>query len=159
MNDITFSSACAQMLLDFEGFRSHAYVDPGTGGEPITIGIGSTHYCDGTKVTMQDTPISKQQAMDTCLCHLNNIILPDLQKHVTVDLTQNQIDALGSLIYNIGTHGFDTSHVLSDINAGIVEGDLYNRWIAWSKSGGKTMNGLLIRRQKEYNYFTTGAIT
>lgn len=158
MNTITFSPVATQLIAGFEGFIPHPYVDPASGGEPITIAYGSTHYCDGTKVTLADAPITKEEGLQMLLCHLNAIILPDLQKHVTIDLTQNQVDALGCLIYNIGTHGFDTSHVLSDINQGILSGDLQTRWLAWDKAHGQTVPGLLIRRQKEYHYFETGSL-
>ncbi len=156
MNDITFSDQAAIGIAGFEGFSAYPYVDPVSKGEPITIAYGSTHYCDGKKVTMQDQPVTKQQGRGMIVCYLNNIVLPDLQKHITVDLTQNQIDALGCLIYNIGVHGFDTSHVLSDINQGIMDRDLQTRWLAWNKSNSHFVPGLLARRQKEYNYFETG---
>jgi lysozyme len=156
MNDITFSQAAAQLIAGFEGFRASPYKD--SVGIP-TIGYGSTTYPDGTKVTMDDSDVSKQQGLDMLLYHLNTYELPDLQQHITVDLTQNQIDALGCLIYNIGDHGFDNSHVLSDINSGIMDSDLETRWCAWDKAAKQVIPGLLARRQKEYHYFETGSLS
>ena len=158
MNDIQFSQGAVDLIDSEEGFVDHPYVDPVTHGEPITIAYGSTHYCDGTKVTMDDDNVTKEQGSEMLLCYLNNIILPDLQKHIKVDLNQNEIDALGSLIYNIGDYGFDNSHVLIDINQGILDGDLETRWKAWNKAAGKINPDLVRRRQHEYNYFETGSI-
>jgi lysozyme len=31
------------LIKQREGFRSHAYPDPGSGGDPWTVGFGSTH--------------------------------------------------------------------------------------------------------------------
>lgn len=158
MNNITFSKGCTDLIGLFEGTKLSAYPDPVTHGEPYTIGKGSTHYCNDDKVKLGDPDITLEVADSMVLCHLNSIVLPDLQKHIKVDLTQNQIDALGCLIFNIGNNAFDSSHVLIDVNEGILSGDLKTRWLAWDHSGDKIINGLLIRRQKEYNYFETGSI-
>lgn len=149
----TFSQGAVDLIENFEGFVAHPYPDPATHGEPITIGYGSTHYEDGTKVTMNDPDITKERGASMLLHYLNTIVLPDLYTHIKVDLNQNEIDALGSLIYNIGVGGFNTSHVLSDINQGILSGDLETRWNAWNKANGKVNASLVKRRAKEYQYF------
>lgn len=156
MNNITFSQKAADLIGLFEGTKLSVYPDPASHGEPYTIGKGSTHYCNGTKVQLGDPDITLEQADEMVLCYLNNIILPDLQKHITVDLTQIQLDGLAPLIYNIGDSSFDKSHVLIDINEGIMNGDLKTRWLAFCNAGGKPI--LLPRRIKEYNYFITGLI-
>ena len=153
MNNISFSPVVAQLIAQFEGWSATPYVDPATHAEPITIGYGSTHYCNGTKVTMKDAPITKEQGLEMLQCYLNNNVLPDLKSHITVELNQQQVDALGCLIYNIGVGGFNSSHVLSDINQGILNGDLETRWNAWNKGSGKVLPGLVTRRAKEYAHF------
>ena len=158
MNNIQFSIQAANLISNFEGFESKPYVDPATHAEPITIAYGSTHYCDGTKVTMKDAPVTKEQGLQMLVCHLNNVILPDFQKHITVSLTQYEIDALASLVYNIGDSGFDNSHVLIDINQNILSGDLKTRWLAWDRANQEVNQGLLNRRIKEYTYFETGKL-
>ena len=157
-NTMSFSQEAVNLIEQFEGFRASPYPDPASGGLPISIGFGSTAYQDGRKITMQDSPITKAQATDLLLNHLNKIILPDLKKHITTDISQINLDALASLIYNIGSSGFDNSHILIDINQGIMDGDLKSRWLAWDRAAGKVNEGLLNRRIKEYNYFETGSI-
>jgi lysozyme len=150
MNEIKFSVNCVKLLKEFEGIKLKPYYDS---VKIPTIGIGSTHYNDGRAVTINDKEITEEQAENMCLYHLNTNVLPDLKNHIKVDLNQNQIDALGCLIYNIGSHGFDTSTVLKDINQHIGGDNLKTAWCAWCKAGGKTIDGLLKRREKEYQYF------
>jgi len=158
MNNISFSQGAIDIISQFEGFVPHPYLDPATHAEPITIGFGSTFYENGTKVTMKDPSITRERAGQILLHYLNKVILPDFQSHIKVDLNQNQLDALACLTYNIGTGGFNSSHVLSDINQHIMNGDLQTRWLAWDKANSKVNEGLLSRRKKEYNYFQTGSL-
>lgn len=149
---MVFSPACSQLIAGFEGFRSKSYPDPASGGEPITIGYGSTHYCDGTKVTLQDSPVTQQQGMDMLLCFLNNNVLPNFHQHITSDITQCMLDSLGSLCYNIGDTNFDNSNLLKQIDANIQGNTLQPFWETWDHSGGQVVGGLLTRRQKEFAY-------
>ena len=156
MNNLTFSSKATDLIAQFEGFKSHPYPDS---VKIPTIGFGTTFYEDGTKVTLKDAPISEDRAKAILLHYLNKIILPDFQQHITVDLTQNEIDALACLVYNIGDGAFDRSSVLKDVNNHIVNGTLLeSHWEAWDKAGGQVLNGLLNRRKSEYKYFTTGTL-
>lgn len=159
MNNIQFSSAATILISSFEGFRSSPYVDPISHNEPISIAYGSTHYCSGIKVTLSDPPVTVQQGLDMLLCYLNNVVLPDFQKHITVDLTQNQIDALASLCYNIGDINFDKSNLLKQIDQHITDGTLKPFWLTWDHSSGHIVSGLLTRRTAEFNYFETGSIS
>jgi GH24 family phage-related lysozyme (muramidase) len=62
MADLSAAVAVALPLVkEFEGCRLDAYPDPETGGEPWTIGWGSTSYVDGALVR-QDDQISQELA-------------------------------------------------------------------------------------------------
>lgn len=159
MNTISFSPAAAQLIGGFEGFSASPYPDPVSHTEPITIAYGSTHYCNGTKVTMSDPPVTTQQGENMITCFLNNHVLPDFQQHITVSLSQNEIDALGSLVYNIGDINFDKSNLLKEVNQHIVDGTLKPFWITWDHANSKVIPGLLDRRTKEFNYFMTGSLS
>ena len=152
-NSMTFSDSCVDLATASEGFVAHPYVDPASGGEPITIGYGSTHYCDGTKVTMQDANISQDDARAALLCYLNAHALPCLQKNVTSDINQNQLDALGDFIYNLGCGNFQSSTLLKKVNADPSDPTIADEFAKWNKAGGKVMNGLTIRRQKESDLY------
>lgn len=159
MNNIKFSPAATTLISGFEGFRASVYPDPISHGEPYTQGYGSTHHCDGTPITLSDPPVTTQQGLDMLLCYLNNVVLPDFQKHITVDLTQNELDALASLTYNIGDINFDKSNLLKHINQHITDGTLKPFWLTWDHASGVVIGGLLTRRIAEFNYFETGSIS
>ncbi len=83
-----------------------------------------------------------------------------VQNNITANLTQNQYDALVSLAYNIGAIGFKNSTVVKYINNpyfhSSVYPDLESAWKAWNKSQGKVSNGLIHRRQNEWNLHNHG---
>ena len=49
----------AELCKRFEGFRSKPYLCP---ANVATIGYGSTYYANGTKVTLNDPPMSQEEA-------------------------------------------------------------------------------------------------
>lgn len=83
----------------------------------------------------------------------------DVQNNITSNLTQNQYDALVSLAYNIGTTGFKNSTVVKYINNpnfhSSIYSDLGSAWKAWNRTQGKVSNGLINRRQKEWNLYNS----
>lgn len=150
---LTLSQSCLDLAIASEGFSAIPYVDPASGGEPITIGYGSTHYCDGTKVTMSDTPITEAEGRAMLLCTLNTRVLPSIQQVVTSDINQNQLDALGDFVYNLGIGNFKSSTLLKKVNADPTDPTIADEFAKWNKAGGKVMNGLTIRRQKESDLY------
>ena len=152
--EIKFSNKLAEFLAKpgIEGVVLKPYLDS---VKVPTIGIGTTVYPNGKKVTMQDPPITLEQAYEFCLDHLNKIVLPVLKKVLTVEQTQNQIDALGSLAYNIGTGAFTSSSVLKSINTQEPIETIKANWAKWNKAGGKVLNGLVNRRAAEIKLYTS----
>lgn len=148
-NNLTFSDNCVNLITTSEGFVPHPYVDPASGGEPITIGYGSTHYCDGTKVTLQDTPVTEEAGMELLKCFLNKSVLPKVHTLVTADINQNQLDAIGDFCYNLGSGNFASSTLLKKINANPNDPSIKAEFSKWNKAAGKVLTGLTIRRNKE----------
>lgn len=147
---MTISENAVNLIKEFEGFRTKPYYD--SKGVP-TIGFGSTVYPNGKKVTMTDSPVTVQMANQMLLYHLNNEVLPYIKKYITVPINQNQLDALASLVYNIGAGNFATSTVVKRINSKASELDIQKAWKMWNKSGGKILQGLINRREKEFKLF------
>lgn len=134
------------LIKKYEGFRSRAYPDPGTGGKPWTIGYGSTTWEDGRPVKSGDT-ITKEKAEALLVNWLNKNVKPKL---TGLRLKPGQQAAIESLVYNVGT-GFFRSNCF----AGIKEkdwGKVYNNW-DWIKGGGKVLPGLIKRRSEELYLF------
>lgn len=146
---INISEAGINLIKEFEGCKLNAYVDPGTGAEPITIGYGNTFYEDGTKIKLGDT-ITQTQA-DTLLLKL----LPKYEKiiynKVTIPLQQNEHDALVSFVWNTG----GSSTLFSKINNKASDMDIYNFWTThYITAGGKQLAGLVKRRKIEAELYT-----
>lgn len=59
-HSLKIGAAIVAAWVAFEGFSPTPYIP--TKGDVPTIGNGSTHYEDGTRVTMQDKPITRQRA-------------------------------------------------------------------------------------------------
>ena len=83
-----------------------------------------------------------------------------VQDNITAQMSQAQYDALVSLVYNIGASGFKNSTVVKYINNpdfhSSVYSDLESAWKAWNRTQGKVSNGLINRRQNEWNLYKRG---
>lgn len=137
------------LIKEFEGFRKDAYQDV---VGIWTIGYGTIKYKDGTPVKKGDS-ITPEKATEELTHHIEEFIGPVLTpKNVTVQLTQNQIDAIGSFIYNLGAGAFLKSTLLKMINAKDFSGAAL-QFLKWNKAGGKEFAGLTRRRQAEMDLF------
>lgn len=150
-----FSQKALGLIAKFEGFSSKPYPDPATKAEPYTIGYGTTIYPNGVKVTMKDKPVSIVEALGFLEDYLNKTVKPTLEKNLTVKLNQNQIDALASLVYNIGSGNFVKSTLLKKINSKADSSEIEKQWLSWNKANKQVMKGLTLRREAEFNLFNT----
>jgi lysozyme len=71
---------------------------------------------------------------------------------VKVELTQDQFDALVSLVFNIGGGNFERSTLLKKINARNFDGAA-DEFPRWNRAAGKVMAGLTKRRHAEQSLF------
>ena len=140
-------------LTALEGCELVPYDDPA--GYP-TIGVGHL-LTPGEKtsgeISINDEPvlfadgITQEQAMDLLARDLERFERA-VNEDVTVDLTQNQFDALVSFAFNIGTKNFKESTLLRKLNQG-KHGEVPDQMRRWVKAGGKTIQILVNRREKE----------
>lgn len=83
-----------------------------------------------------------------------------VKNNIFVPLSQNQYDALVSLAYNIGARNFATSTVVKYINNQKFHSSVYpnleSAWKAWNRSQGEISNGLINRRQHEWDMYKNG---
>ena len=135
------------LICGFEGKRLTAY-DDGVG--VWTIGFGTTVYPNGIKVMKGDTCTEAQAK--TYMAHDLKKFEATVNKAVTVQLNQNQFDALVSLAYNIGTNAFSKSTLVKKLNANDIRGAA-DQFDVWVNAGGKRMQGLVNRRAKEKEVF------
>jgi lysozyme len=135
------------LICGFEGKRLAAY-DDGVG--VWTIGFGTTVYPNGIKVMKGDTCTEAQAK--TYMAHDLKKFEATVNKAVTVQLNQNQFDALLSLAYNIGASAFSQSTLVKKLNANDIRGAA-DQFDVWVNAGGKRMQGLVNRRAKEKSLF------
>ena len=121
-----------------------AYQD---GGGIWTIGFGHTQ---GVKEGDTCTQSQAYNWLDTDL----NTAVAAINRLVTVPLTQNQVDALTSLVYNIGSGHFASSTVLRLLNGANYDGAA-DAILMWDKVAGVESAGLVRRRTAERDLFLT----
>jgi len=137
-----------ELIKEHEAFRAEMYHD--AAGLP-TIGYGTLIDSSGEQWLLAAT-ISEAQASELLARDLVQFERT-IDQSVSTNLTQNQFDALASLVYNIGPGNFKGSQVLKKINAkaGIVP--ISKEWVEWNKANGQTLGGLTMRRIKEIDLF------
>ncbi|WP_063454339.1 lysozyme [Acinetobacter johnsonii] len=146
-DEMHISPSGIDLICNFEGKRLTAY-DDGVG--VWTIGFGTTVYPNGIKVMKGDTCTEAQAK--TYMAHDLKKFEATVNKAVTVQLNQNQFDALVSLAYNIGTNAFSKSTLVKKLNANDIRGAA-DQFDVWVNAGGKHMQGLVNRRAKEKALF------
>ena len=99
------------------------------------------------------TTIDQQEADDLLAVDLHHAETA-IYKTVQAKLTQNQFDALVSLVYNIGGGAFSKSTVLRLLNLEDYEGAAL-AFLMWDKTNGEVNLGLQNRRQAEKLLFLT----
>ena len=147
-NQMKLSDNGFTLLGELEGIVLRPYKD--SVGIP-TIGIGSTYYEDGTKVKMTDKAITKERAIQLA----KNVVKSfeeQVNKSILLPMTQNQFDAMVLLCYNIGKSGFARSSVVRNFNLGNIQ-KAADSFLLWNKAGGKVVQGLVNRRNKERSLF------
>ena len=130
----------------FEGFRSKPYTCP---AGIWTIGLGSTAYVDGRRVTSSDAPLTLEQARELALHELHHTYLPAVLRHCPVLLTdEKKCNAIVDFAYNLGTGRLQTSTLKRKINASSWE-EAKEQLLLWTKGGGRVLPGLVKRRTAE----------
>jgi GH24 family phage-related lysozyme (muramidase) len=140
-----------ELIKKHEGLRLQAYLP--TPNDKWTIGYGHTK-------TAQKGMVITEERAEELLRQDVAWVEAAIAKLVKVKLTQNQYDALASLIFNIGEGAFARSSVLRELNEGNYQ-DAANAFMMWNKQRSKTtgkmnvLKGLTKRREEERNLFLT----
>lgn len=132
-----------------EGLRLTPYLDQ---AGIATVGYGSTYYEDGTHVQLSDPSITLQRAREL-FNNTSGQYAHAVAYWTKPVLTQNQFDALFSLVYNIGTGSFRGSTLLKIING--QPGDMQAAWYAWNKADGHVLQDLVDRRKAEFELYNS----
>ena len=132
-----------ELIKTFEGFSAIPYND--VVGRP-TIGFGHLILPGevfGSIGSMEATSLLRKDCSKAVSCVNNN---------VKVQLNQNQFDALVSFTYNLGCGNFKSSTLLKYVNLGNFQAAAAE-FHKWNHAGGKVVDGLTKRRNKEAQLF------
>jgi len=154
-----------EFIKTHEGLRLKPYDDQT--GKTITewkrgATIGYGHVIEQPDWEKFKNGISGEEAERLLASDLKTRGEDAVRRHVTAGLTQQQYDALVALAFNIGggPEGLAGSTVVKMINDPEYKSsqykDLESAWKAWRKSGGKVRQGLINRRQDEWQLYSKG---
>lgn len=134
------------LIKSFEGWMACWYKD--AAGYP-TIGYGhliksGEPYKSGSCITQAQGETLLRNDLKTAENCVNNA--------VKRSINSNQFSALVSFTFNLGCGNFQSSTLLSKLNAGDL-GAVCSELARWNKAGGKVLPGLTRRRAAECDLF------
>lgn len=138
---VAVSTAGLGLIAGFEGRRNSAYADPAHGWAVPTICYGHT----------LDVVPGQYKTNAECAALLK-VDADDAAKHVLrlskQPLTQGELDAYTSFVFNVGPNNFNNSTLLKKLNAGDRKGACLEL-LRWVHAGGRVYPGLVKRREAE----------
>lgn len=147
---IKASSGILKVIRDLEGcsltvYKCSAGLD--------TIGIGHV-------IRKTDTftiPLKNEEAALALLAQDMNVIEHSMNRIVgNLVLPQNQIDALLSFSFNVGTGALGKSTLLKKLQKNDIEGAA-DEFLRWVMAGGSSVEGLIKRRVIEQGIFISSS--
>lgn len=161
VEDEGLSDEGAEFISNWEGF-TNTWEDVGDGYWTIGIGLatsstlGQQVYASGVRSCTKDQAYEwLQEECSSCY----NAIKSRLDDN-GISLSQNQIDALISMAYNIGTNGLLGSTLFKNILANVTDTTTLQRnFEAWSYCNGVLKEGLKKRRTSEANLYLNADYT
>ena len=126
------------LIKKFEGCRLKAYY---CSGGVLTIGYGHT---GGVKETDTITQEEADKLLKGDILKFEQYV----EDNVMVELDQSQFDALVAWTFNLGPGNLRESTMLKKLNNEDYESVPFEMR-RWNKAGGKTLDGLIRRREAE----------
>src|ERR1700691_4811721 len=145
VNNLIYSGNGLSLTEQFEGCELTAYQDQ---VGVWTIGYGHTgpDVVSGLTITQQQAQDFLAQDVGSAAACVNN--------SVTLQLSQDEFDALVDFVFNLGVGAFQSSTLLIDLNSGNTTAAA-TQFDLWDHAGGAVVAGLLRRRQAETALFET----
>lgn len=137
----------APMVAHYEGVVLTTYSDP----------VGIPTACVGE--TDKSITMRQRFTEQECIALLGASMMEHMQRVsecVTKEVTANQAAAIVSWSYNIGTDAACKSTLVKKLNVGTPASDWCGEVKKWVYAGGKKLDGLVRRRESEYNMCMTG---
>lgn len=128
-----------QFIAQWEGFKSHAYYD--ATGRVWTIGYGHTNG------VYKDLVCTKAKALEWLKTDANKAA--EFINALDMNISQQQFDALVCFGFNVGTGNLRQSTLLKYVKHSAPADNVMNEFYKWTRSGGKVLPGLVLRREGE----------
>lgn len=144
VNHFTYSQTGLSLTEGFEGLRLEAYQDQ--------VGVWTIGYGHTSGVSPGQT-CSQEQAQQWLLEDVQGASFA-VNRMVTVQLNQNQFDALVDFTFNLGSGALGGSTLLRLLNAGNTQAAA-DEFLKWDHAGGVVVAGLTTRRIAEQKLFLT----
>lgn len=150
-SDFNVSDECIALLKEMEGFSRTPYWDYGQ----WTVGYGTRCPDEDLEryrtygITEEEAEALLRQYVSTMCKTLNSFI-----DKYSLELNQNQFDALALFSYNVGTNWvFQTGVFRSAVIDGATGNDFIYAMTLWSSAGGQILTYLAERRLSEANMY------
>lgn len=143
MSDLRYSEQGLALTQRFEGLRLAAYQDV---AGVWTIGYGHTgaDVHAGLVISEADAVALLRTDVAAAVACVNRV--------VSVEILQNQFDAMVDFCFNVGCRNFTHSTLLRKLNQGDAAGAAA-QFLLWVNAGGKRVEGLARRREAEHALF------
>ncbi len=138
------SNKGVNFIINEEGEVLTAYKCP---GNVWTVGVG--HTGKEIKEGMNITKEQSRELLKTDLIRFENAV----NNYVEVPLRQWEFDALVSFSFNVGVGAFKDSTLLKKVNNSAALSEIETEFRRWNKSGGKILDILKIRREREIKLY------
>ena len=126
------------LIKRFEGCRLEAYK---CSAEVLTIGYGHTENVnEGDTITQEKADKLLKSDIESFEVYVNYSVM--------VELDQGQFDALVAWTFNLGVGNLRSSTMLQKLNNEDYT-SVPSEMKRWNKAGGKTLDGLIRRRNAE----------
>mgnify|MGYP003651395373 CR=1 FL=1 len=136
--DNAISEEGLSLIKKFEGCRLEAYK---CSGGVWTIGYGHTENVnEGDTITQEKADKLLKSDIESFEVYVNYSVM--------VELDQGQFDALVAWTFNLGPGNLRESTMLKKLNEADYT-SVPNEMKRWNKAGGKTLDGLIRRRNAE----------
>jgi GH24 family phage-related lysozyme (muramidase) len=140
-----------------EGWRNRLYNDV---ARYCTIGYGhlvKLAPCDGSEPADWQDGISEPEGEELLVSDMSNAQIA-VMLAVTTKLTDNQYAALCDFVFNVGATNFRKSRLLQVVNADQHD-QVASQLMRWVKAGGREVQGLRHRREREIELYYEGVLT
>lgn len=136
----------AALCRPFEGLALKPYICP---AGYATIGYGTVFKPDGSRVTMDHPPISKENAEEWLVHELrHNYLAGVLKASPSLIANARALGAMADFAYNLGVARYRSSTLRRRVDAQDWEG-ARSELMKWVRGGGKVLPGLVRRRAAE----------